>query len=72
MVANGRFKAWWPLEGSMLDWFWKEKEKKKGKHHFHLLSLFTPQDFTETLFPLILEFFFTMVLDFYFVFFFSF
>jgi hypothetical protein len=30
LVAFGRFQAWWPLECSMLDWFWKEKEKKKG------------------------------------------
>jgi hypothetical protein len=27
LVANGRFHAWWPMEGSMLGGQWKEKEK---------------------------------------------
>jgi hypothetical protein len=39
--GEGRFKAWWPMEGSMLGGQWKVKEK-----HLFTSSIFPPTNFT--------------------------
>jgi hypothetical protein len=77
LVANGRFHAWWPMEGSMLGGQWKipclvangmfqawwpmEGEGKTPFHFFH----FPPNKLYLNLqfFPLTLRFYFTMVLS---------
>jgi len=60
LVANGKFHAWWPTEGSMLGGQWKVKER-----HLFTSSHFPPNNLYLNLqfFPLTLWFYFTMVLS---------
>jgi len=72
LVANGRFQAWWPTEGSKFAWWpmegskfggqWKVKEK-----HLFTSSHFPPNKLYLNLqfFPLTLRFYFTMILDYH-------
>jgi len=56
--AEGKSKAWWPMEGSMLGGQWKVKEK-----HLFTSSHFPPNKLylNFQFFPLTLRFYFTMV-----------
>jgi hypothetical protein len=59
---EGRSKAWWAMECSMLGGQWKVKEK-----HLFTSSHFPPNKFYLNLqfFPFTLQFYFTMVLSYY-------
>jgi hypothetical protein len=59
LVANGRFQAWWPMEGSKLGGHWNVKDK-----HLFTSSIFPQQLYLHPqFFPLTSRFYFTMVLS---------
>jgi hypothetical protein len=59
LVANGRFQAWWPMEGSKFGGHWNVKDK-----HLFTSSIFPQQLYLHLqFFPLTSRFYFTMVLS---------